>query len=241
MPIDSIANGENYGAIRSKLNQLIAEVNSLATPLVEEDIGVTVQAYDDQLSDIAGLTPSDNSFIVGNGTNFVTESGATARTSLGLGTAATQSAGSFATAAQGALADTALQPEAIGATVQAFDANTAKTNVAQTFTAAQRGGVVALTDAATITPNFALGNFYSVTLGGNRTLDNPNNLVAGQSGSIFITQDATGSRTLAYGSFWDFAGGVAPVLSTTANAVDRLDYVVRTTGSIHAVLTRAWS
>jgi len=47
-------------------------------------IGSDVQAYDAQLADIAGLTPTDNNFIVGNGTNFVTESGATARTSLGL-------------------------------------------------------------------------------------------------------------------------------------------------------------
>ena len=47
-------------------------------------IGSDVQAYDAQLADIAGLTPTDSNFIVGNGSNFVTESGATARTSLGL-------------------------------------------------------------------------------------------------------------------------------------------------------------
>jgi hypothetical protein len=97
---------------------------------------------------------------------------------------------------------------------------------AQTFTAAQRGAVVALTDGATITADFALANNFSVTLGGNRTLGNPTNLVVGQSGVIKITQDATGSRTLAYGSNWDFAGGVAPTLTTTANAVDILAYYV---------------
>jgi hypothetical protein len=42
------------------------------------------QASDAQLTDIAGLTPSDSNFIVGNGSNFITESGATARTSLGV-------------------------------------------------------------------------------------------------------------------------------------------------------------
>ena len=47
-------------------------------------IGTNVQAFDAQLSDIAGLTPSDGNFIVGDGSNFVLESGATARTSLGL-------------------------------------------------------------------------------------------------------------------------------------------------------------
>ena len=49
-------------------------------------IGSDVQAYDAQLADIAGLTPTDGNFIVGDGTNFVAESGATVRTSLGLGT-----------------------------------------------------------------------------------------------------------------------------------------------------------
>ena len=50
------------------------------------------QTSDAQLTDVAGLTPTDSNFIVGNGSNFVTESGATARTSLGLGSIATQAA-----------------------------------------------------------------------------------------------------------------------------------------------------
>lgn len=129
----------------------------------------------------------------------------------------------------------------IGTDVQAYDADTAKTDVAQSFTAAQRGAISALTDGATITPDFAVANNFSVTLGGNRTLANPTNLTAGQSGSIFVTQDGTGSRTLAYGSYWDFAGGTAPTLSTTASAVDRIDYIVRTTTSIHAVFTANYS
>ena len=59
-------------------------------------IGSDVQAFDAQLSDVAGLTPTDSNFIVGNGSNFITESGATARTSLGLGTIATQAANNVA-------------------------------------------------------------------------------------------------------------------------------------------------
>ena len=47
-------------------------------------IGSDVQAFDAQLSDVAGLTPGDGKFIVGNGSNFVVESGSTARASLGL-------------------------------------------------------------------------------------------------------------------------------------------------------------
>lgn len=113
--------------------------------------------------------------------------------------------------------------------------------VAHTFTAGIRGEITTLTDGATITPDMDDSNNFTVTLGGNRTLANPTNLTAGQSGSIFIVQDGTGSRTLAWGSYWDFAGGTAPTLTTTASAVDRVDYVVRTSTSIHAVFTADYS
>ena len=112
---------------------------------------------------------------------------------------------------------------------------------AQTFTAAQRGTISTLTDGATITPDFAVANNFSVTLGGNRTLANPSNITAGQSGCIYITQDGTGSRTLSYGSQYDFEGGTAPTLTTTANAVDVLVYSVRTTGSIFCRLLKNFS
>ena len=106
-----------------------------------------------------------------------------------------------------------------------------------TFTKSQRGSITALSDGANISTDFALNNHFSVTLGGNRTLANPTNIVAGQSGSIFVTQDGTGSRTLSYSGYWKFPAATAPTLSTTAAAVDRIDYVVRTTTSIHAVAT----
>ena len=112
----------------------------------------------------------------------------------------------------------------------------ASLSTAQTWTAGQRGEITALTDGATITPDFSDSNNFSVTLGGNRTLANPTNLVAGQSGCIWITQDGTGSRTLAYGSYWDFTGGTAPTLTTTANAVDCLVYAVQSSTRITAQL-----
>ena len=131
----------------------------------------------------------------------------------------------------------------MGANDPAWGTDTAGADLdtANTFTKGQRGEITALSDGSTITPDFNDSNNFSVTLGGNRTLANPSNLTAGQSGSIFVTQDGTGSRTLAYGSYWDFAAGTAPTLTTTASAVDRIDYVVRTTGSIHAVATLALS
>jgi len=114
-------------------------------------------------------------------------------------------------------------------------------DTAQTFTKGQRGEITTLTDGTTVTPDMADSNNFTLTLGGNRTLANPSNLTAGQSGSIFIVQDGTGSRTLAYGNQYDFIGGTAPTLSTAASSVDRIDYVVRTTGSIHCVFTANYS
>jgi hypothetical protein len=131
---------------------------------------------------------------------------------------------SAATSAQGAKADSAAQ-----------------LTVNQTWTKAQRSTITVLADGATITPDFE-NALFSLTIGGNRTLANPTNIVAGQSGCIFITQDGTGSRTLAYGSYWDFVGGgAAPTLSTAAGSVDRLDYIVRTSTSIHATLSKGWA
>lgn len=112
----------------------------------------------------------------------------------------------------------------------------ARTDTVQTFTAAQRGAITTLTDGATITADFATTNHFQVTLGGNRTLANPSNQTAGQSGAIRIVQDGTGSRTLAYGSNWKFSNGSAPVLTTTANAVDILVYFVESASRITARL-----
>lgn len=101
--------------------------------------------------------------------------------------------------------------------------------------------IATLTDGATITPDFGANQNFTVTLGGNRTLANPSNMVVGQTGSIFLVQDGTGSRTLSFGTYYDFAGGTAPTLTTTASAVDRLDYIVRTSTSIHCVFTADYS
>jgi hypothetical protein len=129
-----------------------------------------------------------------------------------------------------------------GTTIQELQSGDSLTGYAQTgatntFTGAQIGSITTLTDGATITPDFAVNNSFTVTLGGNRTLANPTNLVAGQSGVIIINQDGTGSRTLAYGTYYDFGGGTAPTLTTTANAQDMIAYFVVSTTKINCVFT----
>jgi len=109
------------------------------------------------------------------------------------------------------------------------------------ITGAARAEITTLTDAASISVDFDTAQNFSVTLAGNRTLENPTNIDPGQTGSIFVIQDTTGSRTLSFGSVWKFAGGTAPTLSTGTSATDRIDYVVQTSVAIHAVATLALS
>jgi hypothetical protein len=98
---------------------------------------------------------------------------------------------------------------------------------------------VTLTDAATIAVDMSTFINAVVTLGGNRTLGSPTNEKVGQTGYIRIVQDGTGSRTLAYGTDWEFAGGSAPVLTTTAAAQDLLFYTVLASNRIFGSLVKA--
>jgi hypothetical protein len=74
-----------------------------------------------------------------------------------------------------------------------------------------------LTYASTIEPNVTNGNVQIVTLTGNVTFNVFTSPVAGQSLTLIVKQDATGSRTLT--SNMKFAGGTK-TLSTAANSVD---------------------
>jgi hypothetical protein len=98
--------------------------------------------------------------------------------------------------------------------------------------------ITTLTDAASIAVNFALGNNFLVTIGGNRTLAAPTNAVAGQTGQIYVIQDGTGSRTLSYNSVYQFVSGAAPTLSTGAADVDILVYSTRSASTIDAALLK---
>ena len=97
--------------------------------------------------------------------------------------------------------------------------------------------IVSLTDGANISVDFNAGQNFAVQLAGNRTIDNPTNCVPGQTGSIFVIQDGTGSRTLSFGTNYKFPGGTAPTLSTGASACDRIDYITFTSTNLHAVAT----
>jgi hypothetical protein len=75
-------------------------------------------------------------------------------------------------------------------------------------------GNLTLTDGANIAWDHHTQPNGQVTLAGNRTLDNPSNARDGTTHSLLVIQDATGGRTLAYGSNYRWPLNTAPVLST---------------------------
>lgn len=132
---------------------------------------------------------------------------------------------------------TATELATFHATAAEFRNNTAD-KVLTTDEVWSSAATVALVDAPTVTIDMATAFNFSLAITANRTLDNPTNPKVGQSGFIQITQDATGSRTLAYGANWKFANGTAPALSTAANAVDVLFYQVISATRIIANLVK---
>ncbi|RWL14893.1 MAG: hypothetical protein EOR57_31600 [Mesorhizobium sp.] len=124
------------------------------------------------------------------------------------------------------------------ATVAHYRANTAD-KILTTDIVWSSAAEVTLTDAATIAVDMSTFINAVVTLGGNRTLGNPTNEKASQSGCIRIVQDGTGSRTLAYGTDWEFASATPPVLTTTAGATDLLFYHVIAADRIFGNLVKA--
>ena len=89
--------------------------------------------------------------------------------------------------------------------------------------------------AASVTLNLKTNQNFITTLTGNITFANPTTAVAGMGGCIFIVQDGTGSRTGSWGSYFKWIGGTAPTLTTTAAAIDRVDYIVKSSTEIQAV------
>ena len=137
------------------------------------------------------------------------------------------------------LATTAYVQAEVGQSIQAYDVDTAKTDVAQSFTKGQRGTPVALTDAASVAVDLSLGNNFTLlctsSVGATRALANPTNAVAGQTGLITVTQASGGGNALTFSSNYKFAGGSgqAPSLTTgTGSAVDVLPYSVKSATEI---------
>lgn len=98
-------------------------------------------------------------------------------------------------------------------------------------------GVVALTDGTTISVDTSQGSHFRVVIAGNRTLANPTNPTDGQKVTFEIIQDATGSRTLSYGTAYAFSTDIPqPTLTTTPNKRDILGFVYNASTSLWYLL-----
>ncbi len=80
--------------------------------------------------------------------------------------------------------------------------------------------VVNNTATGTVTPDASASNNFDYLLTGNLTIANPTNLTAGMVLNFRLKQDATGGRTMSFGTNFKWAGGAAPTWVTTANAIN---------------------
>lgn len=95
-------------------------------------------------------------------------------------------------------------------------------------------GITTVTDNTSIVLDMTSNNNFAITLGGSNTFINPTTMNPGQSGVIWITQDTNGSRAPSWGSYWKFPENTAPTLTSAANSVDAIVYIVRNSTSITA-------
>ena len=163
----------------------------------------------------------------------------------GLGTVATKDVGVCATnIPDTSLADIRYVRASVSSSIVAektFTASVIFTSAVRmeglvSLSGAVKSHITTLTDAASITTDFNTANMFMVTLAGNRTLAAPSNATTGQTGSIYVVQDGTGSRTLSYNAAWRFPEGSVPVATTAASAVDLLIYTARSATTIDAVM-----
>ena len=115
-----------------------------------------------------------------------------------------------------------------------------------TATLTVAGSAVAKTDTDTsntgnVTLDYTANQNFVLTLTGNTTLVNPTTENIGQSGFISFIQDGTGSRVPTFHAAFDFVGGTVPTFTTTAAAVDRLDYICVSATRLQCVATLAYS
>jgi len=96
-----------------------------------------------------------------------------------------------------------------------------------TSTASLDIAVETITYAGTMAVDAATSNKKYIVLTGNSTISNPTNPVNGRMLMFRLRQDATGSRTITWGSNYRFRGDLILaniVLSTTPAMIDRIAF-----------------
>lgn len=197
----------------------VARVAGLAVPSANSDAATKKYVDDTAFAMVGGALPGQ----AGNAGKFLSTDGVAAS----WGYAVTAGAG---------LANVANNTVTVAAAAAAEVRGGVDTTKA--LTAAALAGAAAfqtLTDAATVAWDVSQGFNATVTLGGNRTIGAPTNLMDGVTYCLELVQDATGSRAPTWNSVWDFGAAGTPVLQTAASKRDRVFAIYRSaTGKLHA-------
>ena len=80
--------------------------------------------------------------------------------------------------------------------------------------------------------DFDTNQNFIINMNANLTLGQPVTGQVGQTGFIVFKQDASGSRTLTLNSAFKNPGGTAPTLTTTANGIDVVGYIISSPNEI---------
>jgi hypothetical protein len=218
--------------------------NTPKTYAIRNVVSANTTATDAVVLRVAGNTGvtvgSGNGYYITNGTSVFSVLTPT-------GTAASRNVGVCATEIPDtSLADIRYVPTSVSSTIVAdkhFTASVVFTSTVRmdgiiSVSGPVKSFITTLTDGTSIAVSMNTGNNFLVTLGGNRTLAAPSNATAGQTGSIYVIQDGTGSRTLSYNSVWKFPGGSAPAATSTSAAVDMIVYNARSATTVDAIMVK---
>lgn len=200
------------------LSSNVATTNSVSTSAIQDGAVTYPKISSDAIATAAqyragSVTASFTGVIVGT---TLTATSITGTIIIGMtltGTGVT--AGTIITAGSGSSYTVSIS-QTVGST-----AMTAATSdkLVSTFNAWSSGAYVALTDEATITPDFATGYNFTLALGGVRTLANPTNMKVGQSGLIAITEGSPVQTAVVTGKINNLAATPAAGTTLTVTAV----------------------
>ena len=86
------------------------------------------------------------------------------------------------------------------------------------------GAFQTITDGANLSTNMNLGRNFVTTIAGNRAMDNPTNVKVGHVLTYAIIQGSGGSRTITWGTSFNFGDGTA-TLSTSEGDLDLVSFM----------------
>lgn len=207
----------------------------MPTPANRTPIRVARGTYTNLNSSVSDIQEGEICYATDQDKLYVKEGASLVDTSFDTNNAALTGVPTAPTASSGTNTTQIATTAFVTAAVPTIDPDTAKTDVAQTYTAGQRGEVTTLTGTSPA-PNLNDSNNFTITTSGTTAFGTPTNLVVGQTGSIFVVYG--GSHGISFSTAYKFVGGRSGITSTsTANAIDRIDYIVQNASSGYECLT----